>query len=122
MSDALDPAELALVRNAVALGRRFRGYCEWEEAAARRVRERPPLQGLTPEGIKSLLCDFVVVEGGELSQVLENREDRQDYRFYYKAIIPVAGLGRGLFVEMRLIDDDPNDPAVSIVNAHEQGR
>jgi hypothetical protein len=34
---------------------------------------------------------------------LETREDyRDDFRFYYKVILPVDGFRHGVFVEMRL--------------------
>ncbi len=59
--------------------------------------------------------------GGKISQVHETREGRrEDYRFYYKAIIAVDDLPLPLFVEMRLIDDDPEYPVVALVNCHLQ--
>ncbi len=51
------------------------------------------------------------------------RETRTEYRqhdFYYKVIIPVEEFPRGLFVELILVDADPEVPTVQIVNAHEQ--
>lgn len=114
-----DAVELALVRKAVELGARFKGYCEWQESSARRLRQQSTCRGMTPEGIKRFLCDHVVA-GGEIVQVAEQRPEFSNYRFYYKAIISVAGFPRGLFVEFVLVDDDPSDPAVHIVNAHEQ--
>ncbi len=55
-------------------------------------------------------------------QILETREDyRDDFRFYYKVILPVDGFRHGVFVEMRLTgDDDPEYPEVTLFNAHEQ--
>ena len=114
-----DPAELKLVRRAISLD--VRGCCEWDEAAARRLESHPPLAGLTPEGIKTLLHEFVV-KGGELVQVEEKRPEYQDRPFYYKAIIPITGFRHGLFVEVVLIDEDSEYPVVHIVNAHEQSR
>jgi hypothetical protein len=117
-----DPSPTGLVRKAIKLGRRFKGYCEWRESAARRIRERPFCQDLTPEGIKQLLGDYVIDAQGEVVQIEEKRDEKRQegYGFYYKVVIPVPGLPRGLFVELVLIDDDPSDPSVSIVNAHEQ--
>jgi hypothetical protein len=114
-----DPTEHALVVKAIVLGRRFRGCCEWKESAARRVREKPPCEGLTPEGIKELLVQHLE-QNGDLSQVREKREEHADHRFYYKAVIAVPGFVRGLFVEVVVVDDDSDCPAVLIVNAHEQ--
>jgi hypothetical protein len=119
MAALLDPAEHALVVKAIELARRFKGCCEWKESSARRVREKPPCEGLTPEGIKALLLQHVE-QNGELLQVREKREEYADHRYYYKAIIAVPGLVRGLFVEAVLTEDDPDCPAVLIVNAHEQ--
>ena len=52
--------------------------------------------------------------------MVEKRPEYDDRRFYYRAIIPVVGLPRGLFVEIILDDDDAELPCVRIVNAHEQ--
>ena len=122
MAEPKDPVELALVVKAISLAQNTRGCCEWNERAARRIRQQPPCQGMTPEGIRELLLDHVNNHRGQILQVEERREEYREHRFYYKAIIPVAGLRRGLFVEMVLGDDDPEFPAVEIVNAHEQGR
>jgi hypothetical protein len=35
-------------------------------------------------------------------------------------IISVPGLPRGLFIEVKLLDDDPEEPCVQIVSAHRQ--
>ncbi|HEV7222838.1 MAG TPA: hypothetical protein VGN42_09060, partial [Pirellulales bacterium] len=89
---------------------------------ARRVRAKPPCEGLTPEGIKRLLCEFVAVQAGEVRQVAENRSEYGDRRFYYKVVVPVKEFSRGLFIELVLVDDDADYPVVAIVNAHEQKR
>lgn len=120
MTGPLDPAEHALAVKAIELGRRFKGCCEWKESSARRVRENPPWEGLTPEGVKDLLLRHLE-QGGELWQVREKRDEYSDRRFYYKAVIAVPGLVRGLFVEVILSDDDLDCPAVLIANAHAQG-
>ena len=114
-----DPAQLKLVRRAISLD--VGGCCEWDDAAARRLESHPPRAGLTPEGIKRLLHEYVV-QGGELVQIEEKRPEYQDRPFYYKAIVPVSGLRQGLFVEVVLIDEDLDYPVVHIVNAHEQSR
>ncbi len=113
-----DPVELELVRKAITLAH-ITGCCEWDERAARRLRGQPPVPGMTPEGVKGLLHHFVGVEGGEVRQIPEKRPEYQDRPFYYKVIIPLEGLARGLFVEVVLDDEDPDLPVVRIVNAHE---
>ena len=115
-----DPAELALVVTAITC--RVTGSCEWDDRAARRVRTDPDLKDFTPDGIKALLEEFVANHGGKLQQVVETRPEYSDRRFYYKAIIPVPEFKSGLFVEIVLDDDDPELPAVRLVNAHEQTR
>lgn len=120
MSAPEDAEELSLVRRAICESRRFTsGYCEWKESSARRIREHPPLVGLTPEAIKSLLVEHIVDRGGEIVQVREEREEYRDkFAFYYKSLVPVEGSSQLLFVEFVLRDDDPDDPAVLLVNAH----
>ena len=115
----MDPTELELVRRAIV--RRVTGDCEWDDRAARRVRRDRDLRGLTPEGIKALLQDHVR-QGGQVDQLPENRPEYADRRFWYRVIVPVDEFTHGLFVEIVLDDDDPEDPAVRIVNAHEQRR
>jgi hypothetical protein len=65
----------------------------------------------------------VISEGNAaIIQVVETREGyRDDYRSYYKVILPIDGLPHGVFVEMRLTDsDDLEFPRVKIVRAHLQ--
>jgi hypothetical protein len=70
-----------------------------------------------------LLRQFVL-GGGVLDVRLETRreylQESPDDPYWYRAIIPVRGLPNGLFVEVRLMDDDPAEPWVEIVSAHEQ--
>jgi hypothetical protein len=120
-------AAIDLVHQAIAAG--IFGQIQWDDRADERARSDPDLQGLTPEGIRRLLHDFVR-GGGRLdersearSDWLEANADRQAYYrdFWYRAVIPVADLFQhGLFVEVRLFDDDPKDPWVEVVNAHPQ--
>lgn len=119
MPEPLDPAEHALVIKAIGLARRFTGCCEWKESSAKRVREKPPSEGMTPEGIKELLIQHIE-QGGGLQQVREKREEYSDHRYYYKAVAALPGFVRGLFIEVVLVDGDGDCPAVLIVNAHEQ--
>jgi hypothetical protein len=114
-----DPNKHALVVQAITCG--VGGCCEWDEKAARRTRSDPSLQGLTPEGVKEELTEYVRA-GGEVIQVEEKRREYSDRAFYYKVILPVNGLRHGLFIEIVLDDDDPELPAVRIVNCHEQTR
>ena len=94
---------------------------EWiNERAANRVRSDPVNQGLTPGEIKRLLREFIRVNGPAcLEQKREEREgwkDRRDY--WYRVIVAVPGFPHGLFVELELLDDDPEVPIVVLLNAH----
>src|SRR5262245_41163774 len=125
MSAPLAPIDL--VHHAIAAA--IFGQIQWDDRADERARSDPDLLGLTPEGIRRLLHDFVR-GGGRLDERHEARPDWLQanadrpayYRdFWYRAIVPVAGLfPNGLFIEVRLFDDDPDDSWVEIVNAHPQ--
>jgi hypothetical protein len=125
MSGPLAPIDL--VHNAIRAG--VFGQIQWEDRADERARSNPDLQGLTPEGIRRLLHQFVS-GGGRLDERREARGDWLEanadrpayYRdFWYRAVVPVSGLfPKGMFIEVRLFDDDPQDPWVEIVNAHPQ--
>src|SRR5713101_2582300 len=116
-----------LVHHAIAAG--IFGQIQWDDQADERARSNPDLQGLTPEGIRRLLRDLVR-GGGRLDERPESRPDwleanadRPSYyrEFWYRAVIPIPDLlPNGLFVEIRLFDDDPQDPWVEIVNTHPQ--
>src|SRR5436305_9113588 len=108
------PTPLDLVLRAIAAG--VFGQILWDDRADERARSNLELKGLTPEGIRRLLHDFVC--GGE--RLDERREVRLDWleanadrpayyrEFWYRAVVPVAGLfPKGLFIEVRLFDDDP---------------
>ena len=116
-----------LVHHAIAAG--VFGQIQWDERADERARSNSDLHGLTPEGIRRLLHDFVC-DGGRLDERQEKRPDWLEanadrppyYRdSWYRAVVSVPGLlPNGLFVEVRLFDDDQQDPWVEIVNAHPQ--
>jgi hypothetical protein len=112
---------LDLVHKAIRSG--IMGHIQWKDSAARRVRDDSELGILTPEGIRSLLRQFVL-DGNVLDARKETRaellEEHADDPFWYRAILPIEGLPRGLFVEVRLVDDDPSEPWVEIVSAHVQ--
>jgi hypothetical protein len=113
--------ELALVRQALTSG--LSNCVEWvNDKAARLVRDNPANQGLTPEGIKRLVIDFVE-GGGPIEQRVEERTEYKHRRqYWYGVVVPVEGFRHGLFAEMELLDDDPDVPIVVLLNAHPQLR
>ncbi len=121
MASPQDPGELALVIKAVTCG--TTGCCEWEDSAMERFRRFSPVRSLDPESLRGMLTHSVS-SGTPVIQVEETREvwkkRRFFNRFYYKVLVPITGLTHGLFVELVLMDDDPDVPSVVIVNAHEQ--
>lgn len=115
--------KLDLVHLAIRSG--VLGHIRWKDAAQRLMASDPALRPLTPEGVRALLRQFVL-DGHSLDARAETREEylaeSEDHPFWYRAIIPVAGLPHGLFVEVRLVDDDPVEPWIEIVSAHRQER
>jgi hypothetical protein len=114
-------AQLDLVHQAIRSG--VLGQIQWKDAAARLVRDDADLEGFTPEGIRALLRQYVLA-GHTLAVREETRKEYLEANpedpYWYRAILPVPGLPRGLFVEVKLIDDDPLEPWVEIVSAHRQ--
>jgi hypothetical protein len=117
MAAPKNPAELALVRLAITC--RVKGCVEWHDKAARIFREQETSVNLDPPEVKQALIDQVA-GGKEVVQVPETRPEWSHFDFYYKVILDFDWLPRGLFIELRLNDDDPDVPTVQIVSAHRQ--
>jgi hypothetical protein len=82
-----EPDQLDLVHKAILAGP---ANIQWKESAARLVLADPDLNGLTPQGIRDLLRQFVQ-EGNKLDVRQEKREEYQwDHPYWYRAIISVA--------------------------------
>ena len=69
----VSPPPIDLVHRAIAAG--TFGQIQWDDRADERARSNPDLQGLTPEGIRRLLHEFVH-GGGRLD---ERREARAEW-------------------------------------------
>ncbi len=116
-----DPEEHALVVKALADG--LSNCVRWDAKSSKIVLGNPSLLGLTPAFIKAEVIKLVKVRGASaVDQRLETRvEYLQQYRFYYRTILPIDDFRHGVFVEMRLSDDEnPDFPEVTIVGAHPQ--
>ena len=112
----MDPTEHALVVQALTCT--LSNCVLWVNyETARRVRADPANRGLTPEEIIRQVRDFAR-GGGKVEQGPETRPEYSHRRFWYRAVVPVGGFPRGLFVEMELLDDDPDVPVVILLNAH----
>ena len=111
--------KLDLVHKAIKAG--FWGNIQWKDSSARVMRENNQMAGLTTHGIRLALRDFV--RAGNCLTVrnetrLEKLEEDPDDPFWYRAVICVEGFPHELFVEVKLVDDDPTEPFVQIVSAH----
>jgi hypothetical protein len=101
------------------------GHIQWKPAAERLANDDPDLHGIgiAAHHVRVMLREFVL-DGNSLDACMETRAEylaeNPDDPCWYRAVIPVAGLPHGLFVEVRLVDDDPKEPWVEIVSAHRQ--
>ncbi len=115
------PAQLDLVHKAIRSG--IFGQIQWKDAAARLARGDVKLSAFPPARIRELLRQFVLA-GGSLTIRQESRAEYlaadPDDPYWYRALIPLSGQPDQLFLEVKLFDDDPNDPWVEIVSAHLQ--
>jgi len=94
------------------------GYLIWERREENRVRRELTPQNITSEAVRFLLQDFVR-SGNPIEARKEERPHWMDRRErWYCAIIPIDKLANGLFVEFWLMNDEPDNPIVEIVNAH----
>jgi hypothetical protein len=105
-----DPEEHALVVKALVDG--LSNCVLWDGRSARIVLNDDDLKGLTTKFIKTELISFVRVTGGRVvTQVPEIRPEWcPEYKYYYKVILPMDGFKHGVFVEIRLTDDDADVP------------
>lgn len=115
-----DPEEHALVVKALIDG--LGGCLMWDGREAAIVIQR---HSLKPSLIRQETIQYVRKKGGDV--VIQRREVRDNwkdkFRFYYMVILPFSGFQDGLFIEMRLTDnDDPDLPMVTIVGSHPEIR
>jgi putative transcriptional regulator len=84
------PTPLDLVHQAISSG--VFGQSQWDDRADERARSNRELQGLTPEGIRRLLHDFVC-GGGRLDQRHESRPDWLKVNADRPSFYPISGIG-----------------------------
>jgi hypothetical protein len=114
-------ARIALVRLAASSG--LSNCFDWiDSEVALRVSGDPANQGFTAITIRQLAQAWIV-GGGEIREWVENRENWIHRReFWYSITVNIDGFPRGEFVEMELVDNDPEFPVVALLNAHPQVR
>jgi hypothetical protein len=114
----VDGPLIDLVRKAILS--RYTGDFAWINARQELLAGGQHNHGFTAVEIKEL-AEAWVNSGGEICCRQETREGYRNQRDYYY-FVNIEGIDefpRGLFVEMELTDPDPDDPIVSILNAHE---
>ena len=104
MAPLTDPTLLRAYQNALR-NHRFEGYVNWTEVAAQWVRRE--LERLTTTRVAELMHDFVM-SGGEIDQVRETRPEWSEHEYHYDLRFQIAG--RRVYLETRLLFDDPTDP------------
>ena len=104
MAPLADPTLLTAYQNALG-NHRFEGYVNWTEVAARWVRSE--LEGFTTTAVAELMHDYVT-SGGRIDQVRETRPEWPQHKYHYDLRFEIAG--RRVYVETRLLFDDPTDP------------
>lgn len=115
----MDPTAHRLVVQALSCT--LSNCVEWvNEKTANRVRSDPANQGLRPGEIIRLLREFV--RASDPACVEQKREEREEWKdrrnYWYRVLVPAAGFPHGLFIELELLDDDPDVPVVVLLNAH----
>ena len=118
-------ADLNLVCLAIRSG--TFGHIEFKDSVYRQLRDDPEMAPFTPTGIRQLIRDFVSQNPQDVTAHAETRaewlEEDPDSLWWYRVIVPVPEFEpQGLFVELKLVDDDPVEPWVRIVSVHRQRR
>jgi hypothetical protein len=120
-------AAIDLVHQAIAAG--IFGQIQWDDRGRRTGAKQSRLAGTDAGRHPPAVARFCLRRrsAGRRPEArpdwLEANADRPAYYrdCWYRALVPVPDLfPHGLFVEVRLFDDDPQDPWVEIVNAHPQ--
>ena len=108
-----DPVVRAKIHHALS-NWRFTGYVVWRQVAEEWVRRE--LDYHTTTRIGELMFEHVRA-GGRIDQVEETRPEHSSFRYHYDFRLSVEG--RLVYLETVLDDDDPDDPTITVVNAHE---
>lgn len=90
------------------------GYINWTPQAARFVYRE--LEGHTTKFIGCLMNDHVR-SGGKIHQIRETREPWLEWDFHYDLYVPVGK--REVYIETRLVEDDPDDCCILVANTHD---
>jgi len=113
MARLSDPAILAKFQRALSQWR-FTGYVTWKPIARQWVEQN--LEGWTTRSVAEEMCRFYE-SGGEIDEIQERRPEWSEKRFHYDFRVEMGG--RLLYIEMILVDDDPDEPTIHVVSMHD---
>ena len=113
MATLRDPVILAMYLSVVRECQ-YDGYVEWNAHSQAWIKRELP--GLRHREINELIRQHVEA-GGEIDQVRESRPEYNDRDYHYDLRLQVAG--RLVYIETILVDDNPHDPIVRVVNIHD---
>ena len=113
MAPLSDPDIIAKIRNALS-NWRYTGYVTWKAVAKTWVDKN--LDGMTARFVAEMMFEHVV-SGGEVDQVKETRSEWSEQQFHYDFRILIGD--RLIYIETILIEDDPEDPIISVVSIHD---
>jgi hypothetical protein len=115
MPTLTDPQTLACLK-AVLSNWNYNGYITIKDVAEAWLAKNVP--GLTLRALAKLMHEHVQA-GKKVKYARETRPEWNDWPCHYDFKIAVAGRAKELYVETVLIDDDPGDPSLFIVNVHD---
>jgi hypothetical protein len=113
MAPLSDPVVYAKILNALS-NWRYTGYVAWKPIARAWIEAN--LDGMTARFVAEMMFEHVVT-GGEVDQVKETRSEWNEQQFHYDFRISLGD--RLIYIETILIDDDPEDPIISVVSIHD---
>jgi hypothetical protein len=99
------------------------GNVQWKESAVRNMLQDPKTKNFTANGVKGLLCKYASGKGDGCVKAREEKDEywlevQPDDPWWYKVNIELTGRPDRLFVKMKLVDDDEQNPWAEIVGCH----
>jgi hypothetical protein len=92
----------------------FTGYVTVKDTALQWAERNLP--GFQLKELARLMHEHVE-SGGVINQVVETRPEWNHWPYHYDFCM--NWLGRAIYVETLLVDDDPRDPTIRIVSIHD---
>jgi hypothetical protein len=116
MPPLTDPEKKACFENAL-MNWRYEGYILLTDVAYEWMDSN--LQGFSVRTLGRIMHEHVMA-GGAIDQQKETRPEWDFHDYHYDLRIPIEG--RSVYIETRLIydnPDDPDDPIIHVVNLHD---